>query len=241
MSLVVVCVWLDPDDISLEDRLSKAVAVIKSPEVEEMFGSDWYYGGTSLKDSLSKPVNLDDAFKLEAWDEWCGPPPPPRGLTYTFGMWNGHEGASPRHGGVSAILVEEPVQYVHRLPGRSGRMVFDCPILDVFANDEARVGKFISFARFLASRLQGTAVVRSHELMEYTEERDDLDDNLVAYAAFWHEPMGMADPDTAESISEYVATTSWTKEIDESLIPRVLKLQHLLEALLKKGAAVPNP
>ncbi len=51
----------------------------------------------------------------------------------------------------------------------------------------------------------------------------------------------MVDPDTGESISEYVATSNWTKKIDENVIPRVLKLQHLLEALLKKGAAVPNP
>jgi hypothetical protein len=241
MSLDVICVWHEADDMPLEQRLSKAAVVLRSPQVEEIFGPNWYHGGKSRKDALSKPVNLDDVLKLEAWSEWRGEPPPPCGLTYTFGMWNGHDGADPRRGGVSVILIEEPVPYVHRIPGRSGRMVFDCPVLEVIAKDETRVAQFISFARFLASRLEGTAVLRSYELMEYAEERDALDEHLMAYAAFWHEPMGIVDPDTGESISEYVATTKWTKEVDEESIPRVLKLQHLLEALLKKGAAVPNP
>jgi hypothetical protein len=187
MGLMIRCEWEDPPDSTVSSRFAKVAALLACRESVAIYGSDWFGGrGSPPPDGRGTRTTAESLLKEETWDL---DKVPYQGINERFELrrWNGREEP---WGGL--LIAKLPV-----VAGQPNWVTLNGPMLHCLRGSHGTVDNVLNLARFAATHLSGRVLVTSTELRTFAEENGRMDDNRIAYAAFWG-----AEPDRGSNFFE---------------------------------------
>jgi hypothetical protein len=191
MSLFVRTEWRPSEGASLEARQEQAARVLAGPQLRAIGGARWYEEGSSLRDALSRPVDISLPSSAKPWEiSRIGAA---RVLRLT--VWNGRDD---EHGVTAAVNLWDP-------PGQGTDtfvMSLVRPSLARGSGIEWRA--ILDLGRTLAAVLGGLTIVASGELAAFAEARQVPLPDAAVYAAFWN---------AVDAAGDVISAASWDEAV----------------------------
>ena len=218
MSLSIICQWSHNDGRSIEERIQHAAAVFSAPDVQSLVGQQWFRGGKSKRDALSKPVPMSAFGEIKTWDRSLLTP---EIYMYGLSLWNGRD--YPESFSLSVTLQAPPERTSpHFSPNQFLLSGFE--INQLQARNIAWTS-ILAVAQFMAEEFKGRSMIRSDELYKIGEQNCGIEEpDIPAYAAFWGGCGSERHP------TSMIVCKSW----DEARSPDCARLRELA-ALLKQS------